>query len=40
MEKDNRKAREDARREYNDTVRVGHCLGNNITTLSHLSSLL
>jgi len=26
MEKENRKAREDARKEYNDTVRVGHSL--------------
>jgi len=35
MEKENRKAREDARREYNDTVRVGHSLCNSIATLSH-----
>ena len=27
MEKENRKAREDARREYSDTVRVGLSLG-------------
>ena len=40
MEKDNKKAREDARREYNDTVRVSHSLCNSITALSRLSSLL
>lgn len=39
MEKENRKAREDARREYNDTIRVGYSLGSRITTLLHSSSL-
>ena len=40
MEKENRKAREDARKEYIDTVKVGYSLGNRITILSRSSSLL
>jgi hypothetical protein len=40
MEKENRKAREDARKEYNDTVRVGCPLSKIIPTLSRLNSLL
>ena len=40
MEKENRKAREDARKEYNDIVRVGYFLSYLIVTLSCLSSLL
>ena len=39
MEKENKKAREDARREYNDTVRVGRSLGNGIVTLTLSSPL-
>lgn len=34
MEKENRKAREDARKEYNDTVKVGHCF-REVVILSH-----
>jgi DnaJ family protein A protein 5 len=40
MEKENKKAREDARREYNDTVRVGRSLGNGIVTLTFEQSLV
>jgi len=40
MEKENRKAREDARREYNETIKVGYFLGSSIAILSHSSSLL
>lgn len=34
MEKENKEARGDARREYNDTVRVGHFLENGVVTLT------
>jgi hypothetical protein len=33
MEKENKKAREDARKEYNDAVKVGNRFSNRIVTL-------
>lgn len=40
MEKENKKARDDARKEYNDTVRVCRPPSNINTTLLRFSSLL
>lgn len=40
MDKENRKAREDARKEYNDTVKVGYLLSDRITALTSFTSLL
>jgi hypothetical protein len=40
MEKENRKAREDARKEYNDTVRVGYSLSDLVANFLPFSSLL